>query len=161
MLGANTSRDSTHKCAVSNTNTWHIDSQKFPAIMQPNTALQCSLRQSSNHCRITVSRKTRQGAAQCHTTAHWKPNRHPYTTIRPFVTQSNTPRMSSTCSFTARITVSNPVAQSRTFQFTHTGNPHEIRALDRSTHSTRRMYTPTTFEITSRQCSRSPMVKSS
>ena len=58
--------------------------------MQPNTALQYSLRQSSNHCRITVSRKTRQGAAPRHTTTHWEPNRRPYTTIRPFFTQQQT-----------------------------------------------------------------------
>ena len=71
---------SCHKCATSKTGTRHTEFSKYPAKLQPNTALQ-----------ITGSRTVpEQGAAPRHTTAHWEPNRRPYTTERPFFTQQHT-----------------------------------------------------------------------
>ena len=68
MLGSITSRDSFHKCATSKTNTRHTKFSRIPCDV-PNTALQCSLRQSSNHCRSPNHAVPRQGAAPRRTTA--------------------------------------------------------------------------------------------
>ena len=67
MLGSNTSRGSFHKCATSKTSTRHTEVLKVPCNMKPNTALQSSLRQSSNHCKITDTRSSSTG---CSTTPH-------------------------------------------------------------------------------------------
>ena len=89
MLGSNTGRGSFHKCATSKTSTRHTKVLKVPCNMKPNTALQSSLRQSSNHCKSPNHAVPAQGAAPRHTQA-LDPNRRPYTTERLHFTQDET-----------------------------------------------------------------------
>ena len=56
---------------------------------KPNTALQSSLCQSSNHCKTPNHAVPAQGAAPRHTQS-LDPNRRPYTTERHLFTQNNT-----------------------------------------------------------------------
>ena len=56
---------------------------------KPNTALQSSLRQRSNHCKTPNHAVPVQGAAPRHTQS-LDPNRRPYTTERLHFTQDNT-----------------------------------------------------------------------
>ena len=71
MLGQVTGRDAFHKCATSKTDTRHTEFAKVPCVLQPNTALQSSLRKVLTTAgRFTVSRKVPgQCAAPRHTTA--------------------------------------------------------------------------------------------
>ena len=68
MLGAITSRGVFHKCTTSKTILGTLSSSIVPCDV-PNTALQCSLRQSSNHCKSPNHAVPRQGAAPRRTTA--------------------------------------------------------------------------------------------
>ena len=56
---------------------------------KPNTALQSSLRQRSNHCKTPNHAVPKQGAAPRHTQS-LDPNRRPYTTERLHFTQDHT-----------------------------------------------------------------------
>ena len=78
-----------HKCATSKVDTRHTEVLKVPCEMKPNTALQSSLRQSSNHCNSPTHAVPAQGAAPRHTQS-LDPNRRPYTTERLLCTQDNT-----------------------------------------------------------------------
>ena len=57
--------------------------------LKPNTALQSSLRQGSNHCKTPNHAVPEQGAAPRHTHS-LDPNRRPYMTERLHFTQDNT-----------------------------------------------------------------------
>ena len=116
--------DSFHKCATSKTDTRHTKFSKVP----------CDSATQHCHCKVPCVKVPitagslnhagpEQGATPRHTTAHWKPNRHPYTMIRPFFTQKHTIVPALVPSTTNHR--SHSIAQSRMFQSTRTGNPRE------------------------------------
>ena len=122
MLGQVTSRDAFHQCTTSKQTLGTLNSQSSLRSMHPTRSLQVPCGKVPITAGAPVSRAIpRQSAATRHTTstcslhahsAHRKPNRRPYTTIRPPITQA---RQSSTCSAFNR--------RSRTFQITE----HQIQ----------------------------------
>ena len=125
---------------------------------QPNTALQSSLRKSCNHCKSPDHAgldKVQHHAIQQHTGSRTA------VPIRRSVC-SLLKAIHSVCPALVPLQYKSPfpIAQSRTFQFTQISNLRENHTLDRLALSTRFIYTPTTFEIMSKQSSRSPLVKS-
>ena len=121
--------------------------------MQPNTALQSSLRKSSNHCKSPMHAVPGQGAAPRHTQS-LDPNRRPYTTDRLLVTQQQVTMHSFQLVFrvqshAARRCVNSNSKCKTALKFT---NPTtHVAAHSERTHECVSTTPQSTFETTSRQ----------